>query len=141
MYVNTVSGNENKSVLFKFFCLNIMAYMRCSRRSTSKVELAVCRNKHACPAPKNPNTPKLLEEGVCVLFGLGMWLSQGLPFCPTSESGCKHLLLLLVQLPSPCLLLGNSRKVKNHFVLPVLCNALLLLTSGRLSGHTCTLLT
>lgn len=79
MYVNTVSGNEKKRVLFKFFCLNIMAYKRCSRKSTSKVELAVCRNKHACPPPKNPNTPKLLEEGVCVLFGLGMWLWYSRP--------------------------------------------------------------
>lgn len=62
---------------------------------------------------------------------------KDLSFCPISEFGCKHLLLLLVQLPSPCLLLGNRRKVKIHFVLPVLCRALLLLTSGKLVGvHT-----
>lgn len=48
-----------------------------------------------------------------------------LPFCPTSESGCKYLLLLPVKLSSPCLLLGG-RKSQNDFVLPVLCRALLL---------------
>lgn len=55
----------------------------------------------------------------CVIFKALVWdvaVSpsdfKDLSFCPTSGPGCKNLLLILVQLPSPCLLLGNRRKVK-----------------------------